>query len=193
MSDSFQPRRRLLGQPQTHFQALAVVQRQRSPLPVVLLALERRAVPPAQPSQQALDVLARPQRVAREVGTRAVIVEQPGPAHRHAISFAARGLHVVVAVGSASRPRHYLLDSLSPSLLTGLDLLLDQHRPTLPATRIAARIATVRQGMHNPARTESLIPLAIRAMPTGRVPSPPDPRTARLESGGHRHAHDTAG
>src|ERR1039458_1528909 len=91
----------------------------------ILLAFERVAVPLPEPQQEGLNVLAGAQGVDGKVRARAVVLEQPRPAHGYPVNFPARGLHAIVAVRLPAWPFQNLGDGIARSLPPFGNLLLD--------------------------------------------------------------------
>jgi hypothetical protein len=117
--------RRNRRQAQADIDRFAVLQRNGGARARIRLAFELVAVPFPKAQQKRLDVLASAQGVDGEVRARAVVFEQPRPAHGHPVSFPAGGLHAIVAVRLPAWPFQNLGDGIARPFPPLGNLLLD--------------------------------------------------------------------
>src|SRR6266498_2873712 len=70
----------------------------------------------------------RPERVHREIGTRAEVLEQAWPAHGYPVGLPAGGFYPIVAIKSLFRTGEDFLHGRAGSLTALRDLLFKQHQ-----------------------------------------------------------------
>src|SRR5207302_10365258 len=86
-------RRRRGRKSQADTQSLAIVKRERCLDATELTLLECFAVPPPEPEQQSFNVLTGPQRIDREIGAGAIVLEQPWAAQGNPVGLVAGGAY----------------------------------------------------------------------------------------------------
>src|SRR5207302_2482029 len=118
-------RRRRGRKSQADTQSLAIVKRERCLDATELTLLECFAVPPPEPEQQSFNVLTGPQRIDREIGAGAIVLEQPWAAQGNPVGLVAGGAYLVIAINIGVGPGQNPCNRPLGTLAAGGNFLLN--------------------------------------------------------------------